>query len=151
MLKSNSFKTPDLLFSHHSFLPPQDSPIHNHVIFEMIFIKRGDLSYMIEGKLYKPAKNTLIITPPLQNHSFSFESDEAYERYNILFDEKKLFFQMAIETKTDTQSLLLILESPISGLRYKKAIFDIFLIITSKITLITITVAVQANILSVWI
>lgn len=90
MPKSNSFKTQDLLFSHHSFMPPQDSFLHNHDVFEMIFIKRGDLSYMIEGKLYKPAKNTLIITPPLQNHSFYFHSDDVYERYNILFDEKKL-------------------------------------------------------------
>lgn len=90
MPKSYSFKTQDFIFSHHSFLPPQDCPIHNHDIFEMIFIKRGDLSYMIEGKLYKPTKNTLIITTPLQNHSFFFHSDTPYERYNILFDEKNL-------------------------------------------------------------
>ena len=109
MLKSNSFKTPDLLFSHHSFLPPQDSQINNHDIFEMIFIKRGDLSYMIEGKLYKPAKNTLIITPPLQNHSFSFESDEAYERYNILFDEKKL--PACLFDKLPTESMVIHFES----------------------------------------
>ena len=109
MPKSTSFKTHDLLFSHHTFMPPQDCPIHNHDIFEMIFIKRGDLSYMIEGKLYKPAKNTLIITPPLQNHSFYFHSDEDYERYNILFDEKKL--PACLFDKLPTASMVIHFES----------------------------------------
>lgn len=109
MPKSYFFKKPDLLFSHRTFLLPENCPIHNHDVFEMIFIKGGDISYMIEGKLYKPAKNSLIITPPLQSHSISFYSDTPYERYNILFDEKKL--PACLFEKLPTDSMVIHFES----------------------------------------
>lgn len=90
MHKEYHFESHDFVFSHAFIESPQDFPMHNHDIYEMIFLKKGDISYMIEGKIYQPTKNSLLLTPPLQNHAVLFNSPVPYERYNIVFDERTL-------------------------------------------------------------
>lgn len=84
------YDSDDFIFSHAFISSPKDFPLHNHDVYEIIFLKKGDISYVIEGKRYKPIKNTLLLTPPLKRHAVLFDSPISYERYNIVFDEKKL-------------------------------------------------------------
>lgn len=84
------YESDDFVFSHAFISSPKDFPLHNHDVYEIIFLKKGDISYVIEGKRYKPEKNTLLLTPPLKSHAVLFDNPIPYERYNIVFDEKKL-------------------------------------------------------------
>lgn len=90
MYKKTNYSANDYFFDHVYMQSPYDFQFHIHDIFELIYLKKGDVSYMVEGKLYKPVKNCLLLTRPLENHVITFNSPIPYERYNILFDEKKL-------------------------------------------------------------
>lgn len=60
---------------------------HTHKSWELIFIKSGDLSYIIGNNIYQAGANTLLIARPSVIHSISFNTPEMYERYRIFFDE----------------------------------------------------------------
>lgn len=62
---------------------------HTHNSCELLFVAKGNVSYVVEGKKYTVTKNTLIISRALQVHAISCNEPVAYERYNILFDETK--------------------------------------------------------------
>ena len=64
---------------------------HFHDIYELIFVKSGEVSYIVDGRKYALNKNSLVITRPGDVHCIVVENGESdYERYNILFDEKIL-------------------------------------------------------------
>ncbi len=69
----------------------EEYPLHTHPICEILFVKKGNITYMIEGKSYSINKNTLIFTRPSKGHSIIFKDNSDYERYLILFDDKALF------------------------------------------------------------
>ena len=64
---------------------------HNNV-YELIYIKSGDLVYGVEGKEYQVRSGDLLITCPNEEHYLYSSSNVAYERYNLLFDENMLGF-----------------------------------------------------------
>lgn len=101
MPKESFYKSNDFIFNHTYAETPNDFSFHIHDIFELIYLKKGDVSYMVEGKLYKPVKNCLLLTRPLENHVITFNSPLPYERYNILFDEKKLSSNILTELSTE--------------------------------------------------
>lgn len=90
MPKHYYYESKEFMFDYITLKPSQDFPLHKHDVYELIFLKKGDVSYTVEDKIYKPDKNSLILTPPLINHAVLFNSSTPYERYNILFDERKL-------------------------------------------------------------
>ena len=55
--------------------------------WKLILLKRGKITYMIQGKLYYPAENSLIITRPGSYHSVSADPGPVYERYIMEFNE----------------------------------------------------------------
>lgn len=63
---------------------------HTHDICELIFLRKGDVSGIINGKTYKLQKNDLIIFRTGILHKIQLDSLTEYERINILFDENKL-------------------------------------------------------------
>lgn len=64
---------------------------HFHDICELIFVKSGKVSYVVDGRKYALTKNSLVISRPGDIHCIVVENGEVdYERYNILFDEKIL-------------------------------------------------------------
>ena len=67
---------------------------HIHDVCELLFLKKGNPKYFVEGKNYKLGKNTLVFSRPGDRHKIYFEETGPYERYNILFDEKKLPFDL---------------------------------------------------------
>lgn len=69
---------------HHEF------PLHTHDICEIIFLKQGEATGIIEGKTYKLQPNSIIIFRPRLVHGIKIESHAPYDRYNILFDETSI-------------------------------------------------------------
>lgn len=60
-------------------------PTHSHKGYELLLLKKGDISYIIDGKTFTLRKNSLVITRPEQDHRIQVNSDEVYDRYNIIF------------------------------------------------------------------
>lgn len=67
---------------------------HIHDVCELLFIKKGTPKYFVEGKSYKLSKNTLVFSRPGDRHKIYFDESGPYERYNILYDEKKIPFDL---------------------------------------------------------
>ena len=85
-----SYHSEDLVYNHTSYTPPPEITLHVHDICELLFLKKGDVSYIVDGKSYRLTKNCLVISRPLKSHALSVCNDSEYDRYNLLFDEKKL-------------------------------------------------------------
>lgn len=67
---------------------------HIHDVCELLFLKKGSPKYQVEGKHYKLSKNTLVFSRPGDRHKIYFDESGTYERYNILYDEKKIPFDL---------------------------------------------------------
>lgn len=74
----------DFLFDHALSMGPHDFPLHNHHICELLFLKSGDATYRVDGRVYKLSPGSLIISRPWEWHSIHCNAAE-YDRYNILF------------------------------------------------------------------
>ena len=74
---------------------------HTHTTCEIIFLKSGALSCIVGEKIYSLKKNDLMIFRANIPHKITFIENTEYERYNILFDEKKMankvFFKLPKE------------------------------------------------------
>ena len=107
IIVGNIYKDSKIYFNHcsyenvrpHSF----NMELHTHDVCELLFLKRGNPKYLVEGKSYKMSKNFLIISRPGDRHCISFDEYGPYERYNLLYDEKTLPFDLysKIPTKLD--------------------------------------------------
>jgi len=90
----SKFKDSNIIVDHTSFelvLPEKfNAEPHIHDMCELLFLKKGNPGYFVEGRDYKLSKNTLIISRPGDRHRIYFDEPSVYERYNILYDEKKL-------------------------------------------------------------
>ncbi len=72
----------------------EDYSRHYHDVTELLFVKSGNVRYEVGDKEYDLKKNTLVISRPEVSHRIYTEGDSDYERYNMLFDEKKLPFEL---------------------------------------------------------
>ena len=63
---------------------------HSHTLCELIFFKTGNISYSVDGRVYRLSRNTLVISRPFAVHSIVVDGSEPYERYDILFDLSSL-------------------------------------------------------------
>jgi len=70
-------------------LPINVYSMHMHSVFELIYIVKGDATYIIEDRKYKLKPGDLILIRPFQYHFIQIDSVTDYERYDILFDQKK--------------------------------------------------------------
>ena len=61
---------------------------HYHDLFEIIFVKDGDISYLTEEKSYPVRKNSIILTRPRQQHCIRIDKNTQYDRYNLLLSEQ---------------------------------------------------------------
>ena len=81
-------RTDDFVYKHFSSTDFTHTDPHSHDICELLFLKKGDITYFVDGKSYPVSKNTLIISHPLKMHTIVSNSDSVYDRHNILFDPK---------------------------------------------------------------
>lgn len=88
--KISSYSDSDFLFNHTRIEKPNDETFQFHTfdVYEIIFLKSGNIKAVIDGKEYKLYENSLVIFRPNLVHRIKIEDDTPYERYDILFDEK---------------------------------------------------------------
>jgi len=86
----SSYTDREILYNHIINTSPdaKDFDLHTHDICELIFLKKGDVSGVISGKVYKLQRHDLIIFRSGVLHGINIDNDAEYERINILFDEK---------------------------------------------------------------
>ena len=72
---------------HYKGLPMDHIPPQTHDVYEMIYIKTGDVTYSVEEKSYRIQGNSLILTRPGKLHILQFHNLEEYDRYDIFFEE----------------------------------------------------------------
>ena len=77
-----TFKTKHYLYSFISATPPK-LELHTHKYYELLYLIEGDISYLIDNRLYKAAPGDIFITHPGQEHGISFNSDATYSRHFI--------------------------------------------------------------------
>ena len=65
---------------------PENFPPHFHEAWELLFFLRGDVSYRVEGKLYKLHRGDLVLSRPTVLHRIEPSGKEEYERYSIILD-----------------------------------------------------------------
>ena len=88
----SDFYSDDVFYNHSTkknLMPNEFSP-HFHDITEIIFVKSGEVSYIVGGKKFKLEKNMLVLSRPTDRHCICTESSTIYERYDILFNDKKM-------------------------------------------------------------
>ena len=61
---------------------------HTHDRFEIIFLIRGNMQYVAEGRCYDLEAGDLILTRPSVFHTIFPKDDSTYERYDAIIDEK---------------------------------------------------------------
>jgi len=64
-------------------------PAHTHNRCELLFVTKGNITYVVEGKNYQITKNSLIISRALEAHAIIPNEPTEYDRYDIVFDETK--------------------------------------------------------------
>lgn len=86
MIKKEEFKTKNI-FMHHTVgaEATRDYDLHCHSQYELIYFEDGDISYLIEGKAYKPKPFSVLIMGPNVFHGVRVNSDEPYKRYVLHF------------------------------------------------------------------
>ncbi|MBQ2967796.1 MAG: helix-turn-helix transcriptional regulator [Clostridia bacterium] len=75
---------------------------HSHAVFEFLLILQGDVQYTVRGKEYRLQKNDFVITRASEMHRINPVKHSTYERYNVLFDEKRLPFDILEKLPADT-------------------------------------------------
>ena len=86
------YKDENIAHAHSIVIDPDDEKFkfHTHSICEIIFIKSGNVSAIIGEKTYKLQKGSLVIFRANIPHKIRIDSNENYERHNLLFDHHKL-------------------------------------------------------------
>lgn len=63
----------------------QDYRTHYHDMYEILFLKEGDISYLTEEGSHTVDKNSLILTRPRQRHCIRIDKNTPYDRYDLVF------------------------------------------------------------------
>lgn len=63
----------------------KDYSIHFHNVYEIYFFIRGDVDYLVEGKVYQPKPYSLLLLAPHTFHGVRVNSSVPYERYTLHF------------------------------------------------------------------
>ena len=88
IINKHNEATDDFLFHHSLATNCKDNTVYGpetHTQFEVLYLVKGEIEYVIEGVVYPVKQNDIIIVPPNEMHSIKIKSDD-YERIVILFD-----------------------------------------------------------------
>ena len=88
MASISSFSNSQMHYAHSiDYAKSEDYQLHCHSYYEIYYLMRGDVSCLVEGKLYKPVPNSLLLLPCKFYHGMKVESEKAYERFSLHFRE----------------------------------------------------------------
>lgn len=88
IINKHNEATDDFLFHHSLSENCKKDTIYGpetHTQFEVLYLVKGEIEYVIEGVIYPVKQNDIIIVPPNEMHSIKIKSD-TYERIVMLFD-----------------------------------------------------------------
>lgn len=72
--------------------------LHHHDFYEIFFLVSGDVSYSIEGKIYRVLPGDVMFVSPKELHQVVIRTDsEAYERY-VLWIDPAMLSRLSTET-----------------------------------------------------
>lgn len=95
---SKVYKDENIAYNHSQLeqINPDNYPAepHTHDVCELLFLKKGNPRYFVEGRNYKLGKNCLVLSRAGDRHKIYFDEPGPYDRYNLLYDEKKLPFDL---------------------------------------------------------
>ncbi len=83
-----------LIFNHKIYkneMRPSFLMRHMHEGYEILFIKNGNIKYVIEDEEFLLQKNDVIFTRPHAYHYMEIPPNETYDRINILLKNNKAF------------------------------------------------------------
>lgn len=63
----------------------QDYRTHYHDMYEILFLKDGDISYLTESGVQQIRRNNLILTQPREQHCIRIDGNAPYDRYDLVF------------------------------------------------------------------
>lgn len=107
----SSYIDANISFHHIRFEKPTSKPNpHIHDAFELIFLKKGNITYSVNEKKYELTDNSLIITRPHKIHSIEFNNQDVYDRYVMIFNEYMIFPEIYNKLPSDLD--VLSFESP---------------------------------------
>ena len=94
----SNIKTKNYIFNHLIYDNATDKHFakHSHSIYEMIYILNGEVDYIIEDRLYRATKHSLVLIRPYTYHYFTIRSHSDYEKIGILFNPNFLKIDTAI-------------------------------------------------------
>lgn len=92
----SAYRSDPLYYTHVIEFAPADYSLgfHTHDRAEVILVKSGSLSAIVDDQVYKLKKNSLIIIRPNTPHKMQFNDNSAYERYDLQFNESILANQV---------------------------------------------------------
>lgn len=90
--KISAYVDEEISFHHVCYADKKQLAIkpHSHDALELIFVKKGDITYNVDEKSYKVKDNSLIITWPHKIHSIAIHNSCDYDRYAVIFDRNML-------------------------------------------------------------
>ncbi|MCH5185616.1 MAG: helix-turn-helix transcriptional regulator [Oscillospiraceae bacterium] len=80
-----SLRREHFMYSYDEF-NPQNLTFQMHHYYEILFFKRGNAKYIINGSEYSAHPGDVFITRPHELHSIVFTDDSLYERHFVQFD-----------------------------------------------------------------
>lgn len=88
----SSFESPKVIMRHCTMTmqTTENYPVHTHKGYELLLLKKGEVSYVVDGQTHSLRKNSLVFTRPDTPHRIQVESDDTYDRYNLLFSPDSL-------------------------------------------------------------
>jgi AraC-like DNA-binding protein len=78
----------DSLFYNHCIKTDQtqqDYRTHYHDLYEILFLKEGNISYLTESGIHHIRRNNLILTRPKEQHCIRIDGNVPYDRYDLVF------------------------------------------------------------------
>ncbi len=76
----------------------QNVELHHHDFYEIFFLVSGDVTYSIEGRLYRVVPGDILLISPRELHQLFIKSDiEPYERY-VLWIDPAMLARLSTET-----------------------------------------------------
>ena len=68
----------------------QDYRPHYHDLYEILFVRDGDISHLTEDAVWPIRKNSLVFVRPGVQHCIRVDRDTPYDRYDLLFQPDAL-------------------------------------------------------------
>ena len=109
----SEFESSQLVYNHIKYADLTRNVIgpQTHDVFEILYLKNGDLTYQVEGKKYRVQKNAMIVTRPCFSHVLTLNSTKIYERYDFLF-ENKVVSESVLKKLPDEMNLINLNDCP---------------------------------------